>query len=272
MFECVINVAEGRDEAILQELERAAGSSLRDRHSDEYHHRSVFTLINDADALVADVRRFLSATLNTLDLAHHRGVHPRLGVADVIPFVALAPATLEQAVVLRDATGAWLADQWHLPVFFYGPLAEGERTLPEVRRRAFRDLGPDLGPTDPDPHRGAACVGARPLLLAWNLWLEGVSLERTREIARDVRGPGVRTLGLEVGAFTQVSCNLVDLEVARPSEVYDAVRERVPSGALVRAELVGLAPRAVVEREDPSRWAQLGLSLDATIESRLARG
>ncbi len=272
MFECVINVSEGRDLAVLDTFSRAAGASLRDRHHDAFHNRSVFTLINNGPDLVADVRALIDAVMSRLDLSRHQGVHPRLGVVDVVPFVALAPDTPEGAVRLRDETAQWVARTHGVPVFLYGPLPHGERTLPDVRARAFGDLEPDLGPAHADARRGAVVLGARPVLVAWNLWLTGVTLEQARAIARALRGPGVRALGLAVGDRVQVSCNLVDLERARPSDVYDRVAASLtPPGRIERAELVGLAPRSLLAREDSRRWAQLGLSEDATIESRLAR-
>ena len=270
MFECVINVSEGRDEATLTHLAEAAGRSLCDVHRDSAHHRSVFTLIDEPEDLRVGVRALIRAGVSSLDLSTHRGVHPRLGAVDVVPFVALAPSRFDEAVALRDETARWAAEELGLPVFLYGPVDGSERTLPFVRRHAFDDLAPDLGPHVADPRRGAVVVGARPLLLAWNLWLRGVDLAKARELAHLVRGPGVRALGLDVGDAVQVSCNLFDLELARPSHVYDLVARHVAPGVIDRAEVVGLAPESLLEHEDPTRWAQLGLSPEATIEARLA--
>lgn len=272
MLECVINLSEGRDERILTHLDAAAGPSLRDRHSDPVHHRSVFTLINGADALLPDVHHLINVALDILDLRDHDGVHPRLGVVDVVPFVALSPEVTATAMRLRDHTAQWVARTRGVPAFLYGPLAGGERTLPYVRAHAFRTLAPDYGPAAPDPRNGAVVVGAREILVAWNIWLSGVSLERAKLLAQLVRRPGVRTLGLPLGEHVQVSCNIVDYELAPPSQVYDQVVAHLPPGGRIdRCELVGLAPRRMLVREDPARWSQLGLSDAATIESRLGR-
>ncbi|HEY5302651.1 MAG TPA: hypothetical protein VIJ86_01185 [Acidimicrobiales bacterium] len=266
----MINISEGRDDAVLERLAVASGVSLRDRHSDVVHNRSVFTLINTTPELLHDVRRLITLALDTLDLAHHEGVHPRLGVVDVVPFVALAPEPASAALRLRDATAQWLATSQNVPVFLYGPLGGGERTLPFVRANAFKDLAPDFGPTQADPHHGAVVVGARDVLVAWNLWLRNVSLDDARRLAQLVRQPGVRALGLAVGDEVQVSCNLVNLAQATPSLVYDLVEEHLPKhGIIDRAELVGLIPRSLLEREDPQRWTQLDLSELTTIESRI---
>ncbi|MGH9019763.1 MAG: glutamate formimidoyltransferase [Acidimicrobiales bacterium] len=271
MFECVVNVSEGRDLPVLEQLSRAAGASLRDRHRDRYHHRSVFTLINEEGPLVDDLHSLAATAYQRIDLRRHNGAHPRFGVVDVVPFVALSDEDPADAVRLRDEAARWFAEDQSVPVFLYGPLADGStRTLPEVRRGAFRDVAPDAGPDTASESRGAVAVGARGILVAWNLWLRDTSLERARALAGAVRSPSVRALGFEVGEDVQVSCNLVDVTRARPSALYDQV-ERLLEGpeAIDHAELVGLAPRALVEAEDPGRLEELGLSDDATIEARL---
>jgi glutamate formiminotransferase len=272
VFECVINLSEGRDATALSQLRDAAGSSLRDVHSDEFHHRSVFTLINEPDELMLDVRALISAAYQRLDLSAHRGVHPRFGVVDVVPFVALDPDEGEEAVRLRDELAPWLAESFHVPVFLYGPLGEHNvRTLPEVRRGAFTTLSPDAGPPEASSHLGSVALGARPLLVAWNIWLSGVTLEEAKTMADAVRRSAVRSLAFQVGDDVQVSCNIVDVNTAKVSQVYDKVREMLPTGgAIDHAELVGLAPLAFVESEDPGRWQELGLSRETTIEARCA--
>ncbi|NNN09606.1 MAG: hypothetical protein HKL85_10510 [Acidimicrobiaceae bacterium] len=271
MFECVINISEGRDDGLLDRFSRAAGLSLRDRHSDHFHNRSVFTLINTAPQLLVDVHALVTAAMTSLDLACHEGVHPRLGIVDVVPFVALAPNVIDEARELRDDTAQWIAATHQVPVFLYGPLPHGERSLPYVRSHAFKDLTPDAGPTNRDERRGAVVVGAREILVAWNLWLKDVPLERAKSLAKLVRRPGVRALGLQVGDEVQVSCNFTDTSLVTPSQVYDQVSSHIDEpGVIVRAELVGLIPRSLLQRENSQRWSQLGLSDSATIESRMS--
>src|SRR5487761_1928192 len=272
MFECVVNISEGRDVAVLEQLTRAAGASLRDRHRDRHHHRSVFTLINDPEPLIEDLHTLAATAYQRLDLRTHRGVPPRFGVVAVVPFVALDPRDRAEACALRDATADWFAQEMAVPVFLFGPLADGAtRTLPEVRRDAFESLAPDAGPDYASPARGAVAVGCRAILVAWNLWLRDVSIDQASEMARAVRAPGVRALAFEVGDAVQVSCNLVDVPAARPSQVYDAVADMLSGpGRVDHAELVGLAPRALLDAEDPARWEELGLSLEATVEQRIS--
>ena len=226
------------------------------------------TLLGEPDELVADVRALVRACTARLDLGTHQGVHPRFGVVDVLPFVPLGTAPMAQAVELRDATARWLADELGIAVFLYGPLDDGSvRTLPEVRREAFGGLVPDAGPTKPHETAGATAVGARGLLVAWNVWLEGVDLERARQLASMVRGPGVRALGLEVDDAVQVSCNLVDPLHTTPDVVVDQIRAALRADEVVqRCELVGLAPAAMLGSIPRERWTELDLSIETTIE------
>jgi glutamate formiminotransferase len=228
-------------------------------------------LINDRDELRRDVRALAGQALLALDLRDHAGVHPRFGVLDVVPFVALDVAEALEAVALRDETAAWLVNAFDLPIFLYGPLPDGtSRSLPDVRRGAFRTLAPDLGPEIPDARRGASALGARGVLVAWNLWVRGISLDEGKAVAKAVRRREVRALAFSVDGFTQISCNLTAPLVVGPSTVYDDVADLVPDGAIDHAELVGLIPEALLRTQDPERWDQLDLSYEKTIEARLA--
>jgi glutamate formiminotransferase / 5-formyltetrahydrofolate cyclo-ligase len=258
MLECVINISEGRQADIIEAIGDAAGRHLLDTHSDPDHHRSVFTVVGSSAA-----RDITGAALVRIDLRDHEGVHPRIGVVDVVPFVALGDASIDDAITARDAFADWAGSELGVPCFVYGP----ERSLPSVRRDAWLTLEPDTGPPSPHPTGGAIAVGARPPLVAYNLWLEDADLGRARGIARDLRRPGVRALGLQVGTHAQVSMNLIDPLVVGPDDVYDLVAGQVP---VSRAELVGLIPGAALRRIDPSRWAQLDLDDERTIEARIA--
>ena len=263
MLECVINVSEGRSQAVISTLVAAAGRCLLDVHTDPHHHRSVLTLAG-ADVEAA-ARAVATEAVARLDLAAHMGAHPRLGVLDVVPFVALAGSSAVDAVAARDRFLAWAGAELALPGFAYGP----ERSLPEVRRAAFATLAPSAGPATPHPTAGAVCVGARPVLVAYNVWLaDGVGVEEARRVAAAVRRPGaVRALGLDIGGRAQVSMNLVDPLAVGPAAAFDAVRSQVK---VAGAELVGLLPAAVLDVVDPRRWEELGLRRSETIESRLA--
>jgi glutamate formiminotransferase / 5-formyltetrahydrofolate cyclo-ligase len=263
VLECVVNVSEGRDEDLLVRLADAADVALLDVHADPFHNRSVFTLSSPSqDLLQSTARALASRAVELLDVTGHAGVHPRLGVVDVVPFVPFSDAgSLEEALAMRAEFVEWFGGLG-VPCFEYGP----ERSLPEVRRRAFRDLAPSAGPSEPHPTAGACCVGARPVLVAYNVLLDAPP-ELARAIASELRSPIVRALGFDLGGAGQVSFNLISPYELGPAEAYDLVAGRAP---VVAAELVGLVPRALLDRVPATRWPELDLSVDRTIESRLA--
>jgi glutamate formiminotransferase / 5-formyltetrahydrofolate cyclo-ligase len=273
--ECVVNISEGRDLVFLAQLTDAAGPVLLDLHRDPDHHRSVFTLAGEAEPVTDAVRSLAHASVNQLDLSAHQGAHPRRGVVDVVPFVPFVPGQLPSqdvsaVVALRDDFARWMSATLGVPTFLYGPRPDGTvRTLPQVRRHAFGDMAPDFGPGQPHPTAGATAVGARSVLVAYNVRVS--SLQVARRVAPLARGPAVRALGLAVGEKAQVSCNLIDPAQVGPAQAYDAVRRLVEEagGTVERAELVGLVPEAVLEAIPASRWTELGLSAEKTVEARL---
>lgn len=258
MLECVINISEGRDEGFLSACASGLGRDFLDLHSDPDHHRSVFTLAGEEAARV-----LATEVVAVLDIGQHSGVHPRIGTVDVVPFVPIHGSTIEDALAARDRFAYWVADHLGVPCFLYGP----ERSLPEIRRGAWRNLRPDVGPDEPHPLAGAMCVGARQPLIAYNVWLAGSSRDEARRIAADLRGPHVRALGLQVGDQFQVSMNLISPEIVGPAEAFDAVASRA---RVDRAELVGLLPAAALAAISRARWGELDVSVEQTIEWRLA--
>ncbi|MGH2602020.1 MAG: glutamate formimidoyltransferase [Dehalococcoidia bacterium] len=252
-----MNISEGRRRPIVDAVASCAAEDLLDVHSDVDHNRTVLTLVGEAAP-----RAVATAAVQRLDLRVHAGVHPRLGVVDVVPFVPLAGSAMADAIAARYRFLAWFADEHGVPGFAYGP----ERALPEVRRRAFAGLLPDAGPSHPHPTAGATAVGARDPLVAWNVWLAQPDVPLARRIAAEIRGPYLRALGLAVGG-AQVSMNLLSPQILGPAEAWDLVAARAP---VARAELVGLVPRAVLDRTPRRRWDQLDLAEEATIEHRLA--
>jgi glutamate formiminotransferase len=257
VLECVVNVSEGRDAVLLHALRDSVKEHVLDVHSDPDHNRSVFTLIGE-DA----PRHLASRALQLMNIHDHSGVHPRLGIIDVVPFVPLFEVQWSDAVRARNDFAQWAAEELHVPCFLYGD----ERTLPDIRRTAWQQLVPDIGPMQPHSTAGAMCVGARLPLIAYNVWLKDVDLATTKAIASQVRTASIRTLGLQVGEFTQVSINLVDPEVSNPADAVDAVRQHAQ---IHHCELVGLLPRDVLRSIPAVRWEELDLAEDRTIEWRL---
>lgn len=260
MLECVVNISEGRDRAAIDAIGAAAGADLLDVHTDADHNRTVLTLVGETAP-----RSVARAAVDRLDIRAHRGAHPRIGVVDVVPFVALDGSTEADARRARDAFCTWAGEDLQVPCFRYGT----ERTLPEIRRGAFTAFDPDCGPIAPHPTAGAIAVGSRPVLVAYNVWLAAADLGQAKALAAMVRSPSVRALGLQVGDEVQVSMNLIAPDVTGPGKVVDAIAAEAP---IDRCELVGLVPRAVLEREDSARWVELDLSPERTIEARLPAG
>ncbi|HET9732023.1 MAG TPA: hypothetical protein VFP54_05050 [Acidimicrobiales bacterium] len=263
MLLCPVNVS-ASDPATVERVAGAAGAAVVDRHSDPWHNRTVLTVGGpDAESAVRDLAR---AAVAAIDITAHQGAHPRFGAVDVVPFVAVGGAPPADALTARNSFARWAGDELALPCFLYGP----ERSLPYVRRHAFASLAPDAGPAAPHPTAGAAAVGARPALVAYNLWLApGTTLAAARDAARQLRGPSVRALAFDLAGRVQLSFNLVEPELVGPAEVYAAASRLV---AVDAAELVGLVPRSVLRRIDPSAWARLDLDEERTVERRLGLG
>lgn len=281
MLECVVNVAEGRRAAILARLARATGPALLDVHRDADHHRAVFTIAgDDPRETEAAVRRLALAAAQHLSLRDHHGVHPRLGVIDVVPFVALGPAPPELAVLAALDFAQWTAATLDVPVFLYDRADPEHRSLPTVRRDAFTVLPPDVGPPEPHPTLGATAVGARRPLIAVNVELDRDDIDLARAVARHVRERdgglrGVRALGLLLTSrgHAQVSMNLVDLDATGLEAACVAVRDQAEAnGARVdRVELVGLVPSAALDACSAAFREWSGISANETIEARVAR-
>lgn len=261
--ECVPNFSDGRDPAVLEALRQAVlsveGTRVLDASQDADHNRAVLTFAAPPEQVVAAAFAAVSAALERIDLRSHGGVHPRIGAADVVPLVPLAGLSLADCVPLAHALGERLARELELPVFFYGAAARrAERSsLPAVRRAATElPLAPDAGPARLHPRGGGVAVGARDVLIAFNVNLDTNDIALARRIARTVRAangglPGVRALGLalERGGVVQVSMNLCEPDRTGIEAAFLAV-ERLAGehGVGIRAsELIGLAPRAALD-------------------------
>jgi glutamate formiminotransferase len=267
LFEIVPNISEGKDPLTLQAAVRAmegAGARVAHYASDAAHHRSVITAFGEADAVVEAAVALAELTTQRIDLRTHHGEHPRIGALDVLPFVPIARATLNDAVVLAHRAAARIWQRTRVPSFYYeAAAAEGRpKLLAEVRAGGFEGLAaraargekPDVGDVIAHPSAGAIAIGARALLIAFNVLLDSTELTFGRRIARRLREKdgGLRTLRvlgvtLENG-HVQISCNITDV-VAVPLHrivgliTHIAARE----GIRVRGcELIGLIPRSAL--------------------------
>jgi glutamate formiminotransferase len=261
IVECVPNFSEGRDPVIVAAIGGAVrsvtGVQLLDTTSDRDHNRSVLTFGGApgpvADAAVAAVR----AAAERIDLTRHAGVHPRLGVADVVPFVPVEDVTLAECTELARSAGRRIWDELGIPVYLYEAAAlrpECAR-LESVRRLVPAGLAPDCG-EGRHPTAGVCVVGARKFLIAWNVNLRSLDLGAAREIAREIREssgglPAVKAIGLplESRGQVQVSINLVDFERTPLYVVFDAIAERCRARgiAIEGSELIGMIPQAALE-------------------------
>ena len=274
-LECVVNISEGRRPDVLEKLAHSLNpTDLLDVHVDPWHHRSVWTLLGTNAP-----RKLTKLAIELIDIHDHQGgVHPRLGVVDVVPFVPLGRATMDQAVAARDEFATWLAFEMNVPSFLYGPDIppdNAHRTLPEIRRQAWKELRPDKGPHSPHPVAGAVCVGARHPLVAFNIWLgPGSDWLRATEITAALRTPYVRALTLRVASHIQISMNLIEPTTVGPADVYEQVRALAESRSIAidRAELVGLVDQTVLEAIAPADWARLDVAPERTIEYRMTHG
>jgi glutamate formiminotransferase len=275
------NVSEGRDPEVIDALVEAAspaGARVLDVHSDAAHHRTVITATAAPDVLVDAATALARRAAELVDLRTHEGSHPRVGALDVCPFVPHEGEMDDAVGVARNAARA-IADRAGLPVYLYGAASERGLELPDVRRggldalarRAAGELPPDMGRTAIDPARGVVCVGARGPLIAFNVWLDA-SLEAARTIARAIRGPAVRALGLQMDRHAQVSMNLIDPGVAGIDEVFHRIQnEAGPLGARVSAtEIVGLVPARFLPDPD-AEAARLLREPGRSLESELAK-
>jgi glutamate formiminotransferase / 5-formyltetrahydrofolate cyclo-ligase len=274
LIECVPNFSEGRNEAVVEAIVAAMavdGVSLLDFSRDPDHNRSVVTIVGPPAAVVESAVRGAGRAAELINLTAQRGVHPRIGAADVIPFVPVRDISLEQCVLFARQAGAALWNRHSIPVYFYeAAAARPDRALlEEVRRGQFEGLRdavkrevarrPDVGGPELHPTAGAAAVGARRFLIAWNLYLNTTDVATARAIAREIRASaggltGVKAMGVLAQGEAQISMNITDFRQTPLSTVYDAVREKAArfGVAIVRGELIGLVPEAAAERE--SEW------------------
>jgi glutamate formiminotransferase len=286
-LESVPNFSEGRDRATIDALAEALGARARllDVHSDPDHNRSVFTLAGSAEELVESLLAGIACARERIDLGAHKGAHPRIGAADVVPLVPLVLEDMgrarDAALVLAERIGVELG----LPVFLYGELAPGRGPAffrqGGVEGLAARleagELAPDFGPGRLDERAGGVLVGARRPLIAFNVNLRG-SLDAAREVASAVRErdggfPGVRALGLDLpsAGLVQVSMNVEDYEATALHEIVARITTEAASrGAeVIGSELVGLMPAGAALAAAGAMLGIEGFDASRVLELRL---
>ncbi|MGA7846524.1 MAG: glutamate formimidoyltransferase, partial [Thermoplasmata archaeon] len=296
-FECVPNFSEGRDnnrvQSIVAEARGLRGVSVLDVELNVDHHRSVVSLAGDAEPLLEAAFRMIRKAVEVIDLRHHHGEHPRMGAADVVPFVPLGDATMAEAVALAERLGERVWAELHVPVYLYGAAARRpERAdLAVVRQGGFEGLRdvirtdpsrrPDIGDPELHPSAGAIAIGARPVLIAYNAYLTTPDVAIAKKVAHAVRARDgglaeVKALGFEIKERNraQVSMNLTDYRKTPVHRALEAVRrEAARYGTSVEeSEVVGLIPEDAL-LDAAEFYLQLNrFSRDQILERKLPQG
>jgi glutamate formiminotransferase len=271
LIECVPNFSEGTDRkkvlALLAAM-RLPGVSLLDWSMDADHNRSVITVAGPPEAVIESAVRAAGKAAELIDLTQQSGVHPRIGSADVIPFVPIAGVSLDQCAMFARRAGAEIWRRFSVPVYFYeAAAARPDRArLEDLRQGQFEGLReavrrdparrPDVGGPELHSTAGASAVGARKLLIAWNVFLDRPDVALARALAKQIRDSGgglkgVKALGALVRGRAQISMNLTDFRLSSPGAVYArlAVAAAGRGAKIVEGELIGLIPEAAVERD-----------------------
>lgn len=293
LVECVPNFSEGRDPLVIAAIRDAIsatpGAHVLDVSSDASHNRTVITFVASLDAAVPAAFAAMLVARDRIDLTQHVGAHPRMGATDVVPFIPLDGATMDDCIALARDLGARVAQKLSIPVYLYERAATraDRENLADVRRGEFEGLRddikvnaarqPDFGTAAVHPTAGATAIGARPFLVAYNVYLgDAKNLGVAKEVAKALRGSSgglryVKGLGLEVDGQAQVSMNLVDTEKTPLHRVFEMVRSEAAAYGVVPtwSEIVGLVPERVL-LEAGARHVQLrGFSKDMLLETKV---
>lgn len=293
LVECVPNFSEGRRPevvgAIRDAIAAVEGVTILDVSSDESHNRSVITFVAPVENAVDAAFAGIQAAAERIDLTSHQGEHPRIGATDVVPFVPLEGTTMEDCIALARELGARVGAELEIPVYLYERAATrpGRENLADVRRGEFEtllkeigtnpDRDPDFGPRACHPKCGAVAIGARPFLVAYNVYLGGKeNLPVAKKVAKAVRGSSggfryVKGLGLEVDGQAQVSMNLVDTTQTPMHRVFDFVKmEAEAQGARVTwSEIVGLVPEKSLFDAAASHMQLVQFTPDQVLERKV---
>jgi glutamate formiminotransferase/formiminotetrahydrofolate cyclodeaminase len=269
LIECVPNFSEGRDPAVIDALcaaITAANGRVLDASLDAWHHRAVITFVAEPHDIGAAAFAAIRTARDRIDLRQHTGVHPRIGAADVVPFIPLDGATMDDCIRVARALADRVGTELHIPVYLYDRAAQRDmyRNLADVRHGGTDALQqtigstrpPDAGPRTLHPTAGAVAIGAREFLGAFNVYIgHAAHLPQAKAIAREIRAaagglPGLKALGLVVDGQAQVSMNVTDLGAVSLHAAFDAVRTAAAARGIdvTHSEIIGLVPQSTIER------------------------
>jgi glutamate formiminotransferase len=291
IVECVPNFSEGRRQEVIDRIvaamAQAPGARVLDVQSDVDHNRSVVTLVGAPEAALKAAFQGIASAAQLIDMDHHRGAHPRMGATDVVPFVPVQGVTMDDCVALARRLGEQVGAELGIPVYLYEEAATRpeRRNLADVRRGEYEGLkaeiaagpgrAPDFGPARMGT-AGATAIGARPPLIAFNVYLNTADLAPAKAIAKAVRHSSgglrfVKALGLLVEGQAQISMNLTDYRQTPIHRVVEMIRaEAARLGlAITRCEVVGLLPAQALFDTGQFYLQLHGLSADQILENRL---
>jgi glutamate formiminotransferase len=293
MIECIPNVSEGRRTDVVESMAAAVrsvpGTRLLDYSSDASHNRSVFTLAGDAESLKSAVLALYERAVATIDLRSHSGEHPRLGAVDVVPFVPIEGATIQECVALARDVAEMVASRFGIPIYLYEDASANpaRKNLEDIRRGEFEGLAakmaspgwaPDFGPAVPHPSAGASVIGARMPLIAYNINLATDRIDVAKKIAAAIRQSSggfrfVKAAGFELKerGIVQVSMNLTNYEKTPIFRIFETVkREAERYGvSILESEIVGLVPAAALNACAEYYLQVAGFSADQILENKL---
>lgn len=293
IMECVPNFSEGRDlekiEKIVSPFRAKAGVKLLDYSNDEDHNRLVVTVVGEPEALKATVIEAIGCAVGLIDLNHHSGQHPRMGAADVVPFIPIKGCTMEEAIALSKEVGCEVARLYNLPVFLYEKSASAppRENLATVRKGEFEGMAekiklpewaPDFGPAERHPTAGTVAIGARMPLVAYNVNLATDKLEIASDIAKKIRfiGGGLRyckAMGVELRerGIVQVSINMTDYSRTALYRAFELVRieARRYGVAVAGSEIIGLVPMEALIDTASYYLGLENFSMNQVLEARI---
>ncbi len=294
IVECVPNFSEGRRkevvEAIAQAIASVLGVRVLDQEMDADHNRSVITFVGDRTSVGEAAFRSAKKAVELIDMSRHRGEHPRVGALDVLPFVPIAGVTMDDCVALARSVGKRIADELQVPVYLYEAAATrpDRRSLPDVRRGEYEglkteietnpDRKPNFGPPRLHPTAGACIVGARPVLIAWNVNLRTTDVGVAKRIAKAIREsdgglPAVRAKGFDLTdrGLVQVSMNMVDYRKTSLVQAFEAIRALAAKQGveIAESEIIGLVPLDAVVDGATQYFKLAGFHRDQILETRL---
>lgn len=294
IIECVPNFSEGRRESVVGAIAAAIATVPRvkilDREMDPNHNRSVLTIIGDRAGVAEAAFRGAAKAVELIDMNLHQGEHPRIGALDVCPFVPIAGVTMADCVALARSVGRRIADELDVPVYLYAEAATrpDRRLLPNIRRGEYEglkaeigtspDRRPDFGPSRMHPSAGATVVGARPVLIAWNVNLRTTDVNVAKRIAKAIREssgglPAVQAKGFELEdrGLVQVSMNMLDHRRTSLLQAFEQIRRLAGDAGveIAESEIVGLVPLEPLLEAIRSHFKLAGFKQEQILETRL---